>query len=276
MFTLRLVNQHITIVTDPHSYEALHKEKNFDFDPIQKQVNWNVFSFVLKDARKMIKDTGRTVRGQNLGKCMHSFTDKLDDSFGKVLVEPSSAEEKWIEDGLRKFAGKTLFDALFNTIFGTSDAHVFNSQNTYHNFEVFHQYFNYFWLGVPKALFPDAMKALGEMVQQPSSDDLLSRPDTSDYIRTAVTYMKEQGQTEGDISGHNLVYLHVNYNTFRLAFWVMANLLEDKVAYEAVFSELQEAIADRKVDEDSPVEFTAKDIEGLPLLGEYLCKFIYK
>jgi len=38
VFTLRLVNQHVTIVTDPHSYTSLSNERNFDFDPIQKQV----------------------------------------------------------------------------------------------------------------------------------------------------------------------------------------------------------------------------------------------
>lgn len=38
VFTIRLVNQHLTIVMDPHSYEIVSKERNFDFDPIQKQV----------------------------------------------------------------------------------------------------------------------------------------------------------------------------------------------------------------------------------------------
>jgi len=38
VFTIRLVNQYLTIVMDPHSYEAVSREKNFDFDPIQKQV----------------------------------------------------------------------------------------------------------------------------------------------------------------------------------------------------------------------------------------------
>jgi len=40
VFTIRLVNQYLTIVMDPHSYEAVSREKNFDFDPIQKQVTY--------------------------------------------------------------------------------------------------------------------------------------------------------------------------------------------------------------------------------------------
>jgi len=39
VFTLRLINQHLTIVMDPHSYTSLSNERNFDFDPIQKQVS---------------------------------------------------------------------------------------------------------------------------------------------------------------------------------------------------------------------------------------------
>ena len=39
VFTLRLINQHVTIVMDPHSYTSLSNERNFDFDAIQKQVN---------------------------------------------------------------------------------------------------------------------------------------------------------------------------------------------------------------------------------------------
>ena len=40
VFTIRLVNQYLTIIMDPHSYEAVSREKNFDFDPIQKQVTY--------------------------------------------------------------------------------------------------------------------------------------------------------------------------------------------------------------------------------------------
>ena len=43
VFTVRLVNQYLTIIMDPHSYEAVSREKNFDFDPIQKQVSGPAF-----------------------------------------------------------------------------------------------------------------------------------------------------------------------------------------------------------------------------------------
>ncbi|ELU11904.1 hypothetical protein CAPTEDRAFT_221271 [Capitella teleta] len=272
VFTIRLVNQYLTIINDPHSYEAMSSEKNFDFDPIQKQVNWNVFSFVLKDARKMIKDTGRTVRGSYLQAGFDSFANNLAisyDNMAETAPNPSLKNEEnchpWHTDGLRTFAASTIFDAIFNTVFGRDDGHPFDSNMVFRNLEVFHKSFNYFWLGFPKGLFPSAMKALEQLVTMPDAEELLARSDVSDYITTAVRYMQKLGQSEADIKGHNLVYLHVNYNTFRLAFWALNNLLENPKAHENLMSELNAAIED-KMQGNSAV-FTMKDIEELDVLN---------
>ena len=264
VFTIRLINQYLTIVNDVHAYEALSKEKNFDFDPIQKQVNWNVFSFVLADPKKMIKDTGRTVRGSNLGKSMKSYVTKLDIAFEKSDISP----KEWTETGLRSFAADTIFAGLFNSIFGDSDDHYFNSKRTYKNFEIFHKFFNFFWLGFPKQCFPSAMRALEEMLGQPQSHELMARDDASEYIKTAIEFMKSKGQTETDVMGHNLVYLHVNYNTFRLAFWVLTHVLDHEKAYAALMEELEQAVHQRYDSNTNTAEFNTNDIEGLPILGE--------
>jgi hypothetical protein len=273
VFTLRLVNQYLTVIMDPHSYEAMSKERNFDFDAIQKQVNWNVFSFVLKEPRKMIKDTGRTVRGPYLHRGMNAFARNMDIAHDRAQEFPNLDEDGWHVQGMRMFAAQTIFDAIFNTIFGRSDGCCFNPSRTYKNFEVFHKYFNYFWLGVPKTWFKPAMESLLELLEQPTSDELLARDDVSDYIKTATAYMKMQGQTESDIKGHNLVYLHVSYNTFRLAFWVLSNILEDPKASAALLAEIDEAVSDR-FDEDSKTStFTLKDVEDMRVLSEYSFSF---
>jgi hypothetical protein len=159
-----------------------------------------------------------------------------------------------------------MFDALFNTIFGNSEKSQFNSAMVYKNFEIFHKYFNFMWLGFPKKLFPPAMRALEELLCQPLGDDFLSRHDTSDYIKTAIAYMKLQGQTESDIKGHNLVYLHVNYNTFRLAFWVLANLLKDEKALAALREEVDEAVSSHLDSETNTSNFTPNDLESMQIL----------
>ena len=197
VFTIRLVNQYLTVINDPHSFEAFSKEKAFDFDPIQKQVNWNVFSFVLKDARKMIKDTGKTVKGKYLGKGLDNFINNLEHAYGELeapLPLPESTEHgAWTSDGLRVFTAKTMFNAIFNTVFGRSDDSDFNSNMVFRNFEFFHKYFNLFWLGVPKNWFPKAMEALMQLcVDGNGSEALLAKEDCSEYIKTAINYMLAQ------------------------------------------------------------------------------------
>lgn len=154
IFTLRLINQYLTIIMDPHSYDSMTRERNFDFEPIQAQVNWNVFGFVLHEPRKMIKDTGRTVRGVGLERGMNNFSRHLETAYQRLI--PSTQD--WKNDGLRLFTARTIFDGLFKSIFGAEHHEFFNSETVFHNFEKFHVFFNYFWLGLPKKLFPSAMK----------------------------------------------------------------------------------------------------------------------
>ncbi len=266
VFTIRLINQFLTIVMDPHSFESLAKERNFDFDPIQKQVNWNVFSFVLIDPKKMVKDAVRNIRGKRLENGVKQFAQHLEDSCD---LSAPQGDEEWSTCGLRNLASKTMFDAIFKSVFGRADGHDFNSAMAHKNFDIFHKYFNYFWLGMPKCLFPEAMKSLTELLVMPGSNDLLSRPDLSDYLRSSMEFMLEKGQTETDIKAHNLVYLHVNYNTFRVAFWLLNNLLEYPEATVALRKEVQEATEQHWDDESNSAVFTMKQVENLALISKY-------
>lgn len=261
---------------DPHSLEAMSKERKFDFDPIQRQVNSNVFNFVLINARKMIKEAGKTVRGSYLGTSMRRYANHLEDAFRSVLKTDSNENVPSNQtDGLRKFVSKTNFAAMFYTIFGRSDNSDFEPVTVYQCFDVFHQYFNYLWLGMPIMLFPKAVKALEVLCKQPKSDEILAREDLSDYIRYSTEFMKSHGQTEQDIMGHNLVYLHVNYNTFRLSFWCIYYLLDDEKAYQTLYNEITTAINEKCVqrneNETGPIVFNYQEIEKLPVLGKLNC-----
>ncbi|GAB1602626.1 prostacyclin synthase-like [Argonauta hians] len=367
IFTIRFFHQRLTIIADPHSIEAMSRERCFDFEPIQRQVNMNVFSFVLINARKMIKEAGKRVRGSHLVTEMRRYVVHLDDAFNKVIrggeeekiddakinnnncnnnlhhddydgtdedlkknnynnnnnrmitttttTQDEEREEKdkimsnktsvntmtdinnainnnnskdiniinnnnnnnnsksfgQATDGLRKFVSKTNFTAMFYTIFGRSDDDVFEPQTFYHCFDVFHRYFNYLWLGLPIRLFPKAINVLNILCKQPSSKKILAREDLSDYIRYSTEFMLAHGQSEQDIRGHNLVYLHVNYNTFRLSFWNMYFLLSHREAYDALYKEVTDMIRSkleaRSNDETGPVVFTIKEIENMPVLN---------
>ena len=76
-----------------------------------------------------------------------------------------------------------------------------------------------------------------------------------------------QGQTESDIKGHNLVYLHVNYNTFRVAFWLLAHMMEDPKALAALKDEINAMVESRK-DEDGTSRLSVSDLEQMKILSK--------
>jgi len=119
-------------------------------------------------------------------------------------------------------------------------------------------------------LFPKAVAALTELLQCPNAGELLSRPDLSCYLRRAIEFMQGNEQNELEIKGHNLVYLHVNYNTFRLAFWALSNLLETPDAAEALLRELGELMETRYNPETNTALIDAVDLDSLKVLGMFL------
>jgi len=125
------------------------------------------------------------------------------------------------------------------------------------------------WLGFPMSLFPKAVAALKQLLHCPDAGELLSRQDLSQYLRRAIEFMQCQDQNELEIKGHNLVYLHVNYNTFRLAFWALSNLLETPAAVDAIKRELEELLETRYDPATETTLLDAKDIENLKVLGVY-------
>ena len=286
IFTIRFVNQYMTIVLDPHAYETFAKEKNFDFSSIQKQVNRNVFNFELKESRKMITEAGKKVNGKYLSMGLENFAQNLTVAFqdvGGPQSSPSAGADQngntttdstqWSKVDLRPFTANTIFNALFYTIFGRpngkEEVEKFSPASFYKNFEIFHKIFNYLWMGVPAGLFPKACEALKVLSQQPNPQGMLNRQGVSDYIKFATRFMLQNEQSSEDIIGHNLVFLHVNYNTFRINYWCIYHLLEQKHARQALLRELEEAIEGRRVEGKDEVGFTMEDFDRLPLLGEW-------
>ncbi|KAK3769668.1 hypothetical protein RRG08_004920 [Elysia crispata] len=201
-----------------------------------------------------------------------------------IIPNPSTTTAKpracWHEDDLRNFASRTFFSPLFYTIFGhdAKDHETsFHPQVFHKMFDQFHKYFNFLWLGVPPQLFPEAMKAGAVLAQQPSSGDMMVREGCSEYIKFATDFMLKHSQTEREIVSHNLVFLHVNYNTFRVVYWCVYKLMEDAKIMAALREEVQEAVDAKRsgsTSEDSVAEFTIDDIHKLPLVDSFLQEVI--
>lgn len=274
IFTIRLLNVHMTVIMDPHSYDNFVKERNFDFDAIQKQVNHNVFGFQLNDSKKMLKEASKTVKGNHMQKGVEQYSTYLNETFESVSSIDGLPATEWRQESLRNFNSKTLFVSMFYSIFGKGKGvDSFEPLKVYQNFDLYHKYFNFLWLGLPMCLFPKAAKALSILIQQPGSSELLAREDLSAYIRFSTEFMLQNGQSESDIIGHNLVYLHVNYNTFRMAFWAVNYLMEHPEAKHALRDEItklvNQTVEDEEVNEEGHVILDQTDVDSCKILGKF-------
>ena len=110
------------------------------------QVNWNVFKFIITQPRQMIKATASTVRGRQLSISVCSFARNLDIACDKLTavgpgpgLGPRSGAvgpmEGWQDDTLLSLTARTMFNAIFNTVFGRDDDAHFNPHLAYQNFQ---------------------------------------------------------------------------------------------------------------------------------------------
>ncbi|CAG5125177.1 unnamed protein product [Candidula unifasciata] len=182
----------------------------------------------------------------------------------------------WCQDELRNFTSKIFFSPVFYTIFGRGDtgsSGSFHPQVVHKNFDLFHKYFNFLLFGLPIKLFPKAMEAVGVLAQQPSSAEMVNRNGCSDYIKHSTQFMLKNNQSERDIICHNLIFLHINYNTFRVAYWCLYKLMEDDVVMAAVKKEVEDVVEAKRTganEAEYEAEFTADDINKLPIVDSFL------
>jgi len=71
---------------------------------------------------------------------IENFAVHLDRGYDDVSgLKEDTVGGGWMTDGLRHFASRTIFNAIFATVFGRADQHVFNSEMVFANFETFHK-----------------------------------------------------------------------------------------------------------------------------------------
>lgn len=248
------------------------KEKSFDFEPIQEQVNGNIFGFQVPEPKKMIKVVGKTTRGSAIIKDIHSFSGYLDKAY--TSLEDHTPSNDWVTDSLDHLANKTLFKTIFNSIFGDDkETPNFNYKLYHDNIRVFHKYFSFLWLGLPHCLFPEATEAVGKLFDQPTPTEFIESEGTSDYLREAIKYLQSYNLTEKEIKCHNLVFLHININTFKIATWCLYQLMNHKAAMAGVREELDDFIQSHKDEdyngEDTFVSISPKELDDLQTLGKH-------
>ena len=93
----------------------------------------------------MLLETSKMVRGRMLDEGVAKFVNNLNFACNRTSPDGQQQDraasiEHWAVDGLRHFTARTAFNAIFTTVFGRKDDHVFNSEMVFNNFETFHKY----------------------------------------------------------------------------------------------------------------------------------------
>lgn len=267
VFTLKLPFNYLHIVADVHAVEAFVKNRDFNFDPIQRWVNRNVFGFRVPNATGMIREAAHSSKAAMLGPSMEQYNEYLAESYKEI----GSRADDWQRCSLQQVLNDTKFRAIFNAVFGKSDDQPFNYRSLRKRFDIFHEAFLYLWLGFPLWLFPKAKAALTALTEShPSVEELMARKDISEYLRKALTMIDEAGGTMHEVVGHNLVYMHVNYNTVKTTFWALCRLTENNDAMTALRDEIKAFLKGRPKEQDDTLEVPLSEVERLPTLGEFL------
>lgn len=246
------------------------KERSFDFEPIQEQVNGNIFGFKIPEANRMRKFVGKTTRGSAVPRNLHAFSMLLEESYSTLEHESSFGE--WNTVSLDRLANQTLFKTIFNSVFGEDkESTSFNYELFHKHLQVFHKYFSYLWIGLPHWMFPEATKAVEQLFNQPTPSEFMKSDCTSEYLKAAIEFLQSYNLSDKEIKCHNLVFLHINVNTFKIATWCLYQLMSHKAAMSSVRAEIEnlvEANKEMQQSEDNVVTISAKEIENLETLGK--------
>ncbi|XP_025108085.1 cholesterol 7-alpha-monooxygenase-like [Pomacea canaliculata] len=290
IFTIRLLNHYFTVIMDPHCYETFVKVKNFDFFAIMHQVLNNVFALEVKSSRKLSIEIAKRLKGMYVNTTMDNFAKHVQNSFTDLtktsamttsdcnanINTDGNTSVDWRREMLFTLMSKTMFPSLFYTLFGRSvdpsgeeKTKNFCPKVFHDNFNLFHKYFTYLWIGLPLKLFPQAVEALTVLLQQPTSHNMLRRDGVSEQIKVSINHFHQHGHSEQDIALYNLVIFHVNYNTFRAAYWCVYKLAEDPRILKDLERELHEAIEMKRADGEESVAFTLAEIGEFPLLDSF-------
>lgn len=65
------------------------------------------------------------------------------------------------------------------------------------------------------------------------------------------------------------MFLHINYNTFRISFWILYYILSNKDASMALKKEMDDLVEDKLNEEDNTIDLTVEDLDDMEMLGSF-------
>uniref|UniRef100_A0AAF6Z3X9 Prostacyclin synthase n=1 Tax=Bos taurus TaxID=9913 RepID=A0AAF6Z3X9_BOVIN len=280
IFTVLVGGRHVTVLLDPHSYDAVVWEprSRLDFHAYAVFLMERIFDVQLPhynpgDEKSKMKPT-------LLHKELQALTDAMYTNLRTVLLgDTVEAGSGWHEMGLLEFSYGFLLRAGYLTQYGVeAPPHTQESQaqDRVHSADVFHT-FRQLDLLLPKlargslsAGDKDRVgKVKGRLWKLLSPTRLASRAHRSRWLESYLLHLEEMGVSEEMQARALVLQLWATQgNMGPAAFWLLLFLLKNPEALAAVRGELETVLLGAEQPISQMTTLPQKVLDSMPVLGE--------
>ncbi|XP_051700896.2 prostacyclin synthase isoform X1 [Oryctolagus cuniculus] len=279
IFTVLLGGRYVTVLLDPHSYDAVVWESRakLDFHAYALFLMERIFDVQLPHYSP--SDEKARMRPTLLHRDLQALTEAMDANLRTVLLgDTAAADGSWHETGLLEFAYGTLLRAGYLTLYGVEASprtQQSQAQDRVHSADVFHS-FRQLDLLLPKLARGTlsagdkdlACSVKSRLWKLLSPTRLATRAHRSSWLESYLLHLQEMGVSEEMQARALVLQLWATQgNMGPAAFWLLLFLLKGPEALAAVRGELERGL-------EQPVSRTAalpqKVLDDTPVLDSVL------
>ncbi|XP_006881814.1 PREDICTED: prostacyclin synthase, partial [Elephantulus edwardii] len=282
IFTVLVGGRYVTVLLDPHSYDAVVWEPRakLDFHTYAVFLMERIFNVQLPDYDP--SDEKARLKPTLLHKDLHALTEAMYTNLRTVLLgDATEAGTGWHEMGLLDFSYSSLLRAGFLTQYGVEAmprTDQSRAQDRVHSADIFHT-FRQFDLLLPKLARGSlsvgdkdrVSKVKGRLWDLLSPSRLATRAHRSAWLESYLLHLEEMG-VSGEMQARALVLQlwATQGNMGPASFWLLLLLLKHPEAMAAVRRELEQALQSMEQPLSQMTTLPQKVLDNMPVLDSVL------
>lgn len=253
VFTLLVAGRRMHFIVDPFSFpHVLKVQDRLTFHEIGEEIGHNAFGYTplhpgpgLDAVKAIYIDHLKT-------SAVAPLTERMDERL-RVAFDRYTSKE-WRDEDLFEFAGRCMFKAGVETLFGAGAGTGVGDDDARADFRRLDRWFPLLAAGAPAWLFPGVLPARARTLRrmEPLAADASAFIRVRDALFTRITTPSNHLHLQAAIVWASQA------NTMPAAFWALAHLLHDPPARAAVTAEVEAR--------------GLADLKALPLLHSSVCE----
>ncbi|XP_030067328.1 prostacyclin synthase [Microcaecilia unicolor] len=252
IFTVQAAGKFVTVLLDPHSYDAvvLESSNKLDFNKYARLLMERMFDVRLPDYDPAVEKAMMKSHLQN--KSLHMLTKAMFSNLNTVLLhDREKLSTEWKEEGLFAFAYSVMLRAGYLTLYGNESAHdnnpLLQTKDLEHSAEVYNEFYQLEQLLMKLARSmlsteekKEATRIKKHLWELLSVGRLNAKVNRSSWLEGYQRHLEELGVDNVMQSKALLLQLWATQgNAGPAAFWLLLFLLKHPDAMAAVHAELE-------------------------------------